>query len=161
MQLNRRPTASIFAASALALFATAADADPPVAHYCEIAMDFSVNGQHIAAPSALVAFGEEAEVTIGNPDEHAWRFHILADAPTVVHRANVIPVSIGLDEIAQGNAYPRASPELKAVPGQRAQIDTIFGDGDGRHAHIAVVANLRSDADVEAMRSGADAEQPN
>ena len=139
---------------ALAFAAAAARADPPPLHYCEVAIDFSIDGKRIAAPSALVAFGEEAEIMIGNPDEHAWRFRILADAPAVVHRANVIPVSIALDEIAQGTAYTRASPDLKAVPGQRADIETIFGDGDGRHAHLAVVANPRSDAEVEAIRSG-------
>ena len=138
---------------ALALVATSARADPPPMHYCEVAIDFSIDGKDIAAPSALVAFGEEAEVTIGNPDEHAWRFRIRADAPAVVRRVSVLPVSIALDEIAQGTAYPRASPELRAVPGQRADIETIFGDGDGRRVHFAVVANPRSDADVEALRS--------
>jgi hypothetical protein len=67
----------------------------------------------------------------------------------------VIPVSIVLDEIAKGNAYPKASPTLKAVPGQRADIEAIFGNGDGRRAHLAVVANPRSDAEVEAIQQGA------
>ena len=139
---------------ALALAATSASADPPPLHYCEVAIDFSIDGKPIAAPSALVAFGEEAEVTIGDPADHAWRFRILADAPAVVHRVTVIPVSIALDEIAQGAAYQKASPQLKAVPGQRADIEAIFGAGDGRRAHLAVVANPRSDADVEAQRDG-------
>jgi hypothetical protein len=132
----------------LALGAPHVRADPLPAQYCEIAIDFSLDGKHVAAPSAIVAFGEEAEVTIGNPDEHAWRFRILADAPAVVHRVNVIPVSIALDEIAKGDAYNKASPQLKAVPGQRADIETIFGNGDGRHAHLTVVANPRSTADA-------------
>ncbi|HET7923780.1 MAG TPA: hypothetical protein VFL30_02725, partial [Rhodanobacteraceae bacterium] len=68
---------------ALAFAVTGAHADPPPAHYCEVAIDFSIDGKHIAAPSALVAFGEEAEVTLGEPAEHAWRFRILASAPTV------------------------------------------------------------------------------
>lgn len=151
-----RHAASLLVTSALALFAIALHADPPLVNYCEIAIDFSINGKHIAAPSTIVEFGREAEIVIGEPDEHAWRFRILADAPTVVHRANVIPVSIELEEIAEGNTYPRASPALKAVPGQRADIETIFGDGDGRHAHLVVVANLRSDAEVEALRHGAE-----
>jgi hypothetical protein len=147
--------------AALALGAGAVRADPPPAHYCEVAIDFSLDGKRIAAPSALVAFGEEAEVTIGNPDEHAWRFRILAGEPAVVRRVAAIPVSIALDEIAQGTAYPRASPRLEAVPGQNAEIETIFGDGDGRHAHLAVVANPRSDADVEAMRARASEHEAN
>jgi hypothetical protein len=148
-------SAHAFLAGALAVFATSLHADPPATGYCEVAMDFSLDGKRIAAPNALVAFGQEAEVTIGNPDEHAWRFRILVDAPTVVRRVNVIPVSIALDEIAKGDAYPKASPELKAVPGQRVDIETIFANGDGRHAHLAVVVTPRSDADVEALRENA------
>jgi hypothetical protein len=151
MLIHERLRAPLLAA--LALVAISARADPPQLHYCEVAIDFSIDGKQIAAPSALVAFGEEAEVVIGNPDEHAGRFRIRADAPAVVHRVTVLPVSIGLDEIAQGTAYPRASPELRAVPGQRADIETIFGDGDGRRAHLTVVANPRSDAEVEALRN--------
>ena len=142
-------------AATLAIFAYTADADPPSAHYCEIAIDFSIDGKPIAAPNTIVAFGQEAEVTIGNPDDHAWRFRILVDEPAVVRRVNVIPVGIALDEIANGDAYPKASPQLKAVPGQRADIETIFGDGDGRHAHLAVVVMPRTDADIEALRANA------
>jgi hypothetical protein len=161
MHTERRRPAPLIIASALAIFATSLHADPPPAHYCEIAMDFSIDGKRIAAPSAIVAFGEEGEVMIGDPAEHAWRLRILADAPTVVHRANVIPVSIVLDEIAKGNAFERASPQVKAVPGQRADIETIFGGGDGRHVHIMLVANPRSDAEVEAMRSASPDNPPN
>ena len=153
--------APILVASTLAIFATTVYADPPSAQYCEVAIDFSIDGKHIAAPSAIVAFGEEAEVMIGNPDEHAWRFRILVDAPAVVRRVNVIPVSIALDEIAKGEAYAKASPALKAVPGQRADIETIFGNGDGRHAHLAVVASPRSDAEIDAMRNATVGEESN
>jgi hypothetical protein len=153
--------APILVASMLAIFATTVHADPPSAQYCEVAIDFSIDGKHIAAPSAIVAFGEEAEVMIGNPDEHAWRFRILVDAPAVVRRVNVIPVSIALDEIAKGEAYAKASPALKAVPGQRADIETIFGNGDGRHAHLAVVASPRSDAEIDAMRNATVGEESN
>lgn len=161
MQINARSSARMLLASAFAIFATSLQADPPPLHYCEVAIDFSVNGKRVATPTAIVAFGEEAEVMIGNPHEHAWRFRILADAPAVVRRANVIPVSIALDEIAEGKAYSRASPELKAVPGQRVDIDTIFGDGDGRRAHLAVVANPRSDAEIDALRNAAVDEESN
>lgn len=137
----------------IATIATGAGAQS--AHYCEIAMDFSVNGKPVAAPSAIVEFGKDAEITIGNQDEHAWRFHIVADEPAIVHRVNVIPVSVDLYEIAEGKPYLRASPHFNATPGQRADIDTIFAEGDGRKAHIALVANLRSDADVEALTNDA------
>ena len=154
MPIDRRCHAPILVAGALTVFASAVRADPPPAHYCEVAIDFSIGGKHIAAPSAIVAFGEEAEVTIGNPDEHAWRFRIRVDEPAIVRRVNVMPVSIALDEIAKGEAYAKASPELRAVPGQRADIETIFGNGDGRHAHLTVVATPRSDAEVDALRNG-------
>jgi hypothetical protein len=142
-------------AGVLVVLAPAARADPPSLHYCEISIDFSLNGKRVGAPSAIVEFGQEAEVTIGDPDGHAWRFRILADAPALDHRVTVIPVGIALDEIVKGDAYTKASPQLKAVPGQRADIETIFGNGDGRHAHLAVVANPRSDADIEALRANA------
>lgn len=161
MLIDRRFRAPILAASALAIFAATAHADPPPAQYCEVAIDFSIDGKRIATPSAIVAFGEEAEVMVGNPDEHAWRFRILVDPPAVVRRVNVIPVSIALDEIAKGEAYTKASPDLRAVPGQRADIETIFGNGDGRHAHLAVVANPRSEAEVEALRDSEGVGRPN
>ena len=139
----------------LAGFATVAVADEASVRYCEVAMEFSLNGKTVAAPSAIVEFGKEAEVTIGNPDEHAWQFRIFVDEPTIVHRANVIPVSVELYEIGEGKSYLRSSPHFNAVPGRRADIDTIFADGDGRRAHIALVANPRSGAEVEALRNAA------
>ncbi|HVV98374.1 MAG TPA: hypothetical protein VHC92_14625 [Rhodanobacteraceae bacterium] len=145
---------------AFAASARAASVDTP---YCEVAMEFSIDGKAVAAPSLIVRFGEPADVTIGDPAGHAWRFRILADAPTVVRRANVIPVSVELDEIAEGNAYLRASPHLGAVPGQRADLETIFGNGDGRKARITLVATPRAEAEVEATKADAaepPAEQP-
>jgi hypothetical protein len=161
VSLVRRHSVPLLLASALAIFASPLHADPPTVRYCEIAIDFSIGGKRVASPSAIVEFGQEAEVTIGNPDEHAWRFRILADAPAVVHRVNVIPISIALDEVAEGRSYPRASPELRAVPGQRADIESIFGDGDGRRAHLAVVANPRSDAEIDALRNAAGEQESN
>ncbi|HVT31710.1 MAG TPA: hypothetical protein VHE32_03635 [Rhodanobacteraceae bacterium] len=156
-----------FAASsilaALVSFAAAAHAQPAGSTYCEVAMEFSIDGREIAAPTLLVRFGEPGDVTIGDPAGHAWRFRVLADAPTVVRRANVIPVSVDLDEIAEGDAYLRASPRLGAVPGQRAEIETLFGNGDGRKARITLVATPRSEAEVEAMKADAtkaDAAEP-
>jgi hypothetical protein len=68
----------------------------------------------------------------------------------------VIPVDVELYEIAEGREFMRASPHLKLVPGQRAEVDTIFGNGDGRKAHVAIVANPRTEADVEAIRQRAE-----
>jgi hypothetical protein len=140
-------------AAALVSLASAAHAQPADIPYCEVAMEFSLDGKAVAAPSVLVRFGEPADVTIGNPAEHAWHFRVLADAPAVVRRANVIPVGVELYEVAEGREYARLTPQMKLVPGQRAEIDTIFGNGDGRKAHIAIVANPRTEADVEAIRS--------
>jgi hypothetical protein len=154
--IRRRGTSSFLAV--LAVLATAAHAAPADTPYCEVAMEFSIDGKAVAAPSLIVRFDEQADVTIGDPAGHAWRFRILADAPTVVRRANVIPVSVELDEIAEGNAYLRASPHLGAVPGQRADLETIFGNGDGRKARITLVATPRSEAEVEATK--ADAPEP-
>jgi hypothetical protein len=151
--VHHRP--SIFLAGLFAL-ATLARADAPAAaRYCEVAMELSIDGRRIAAPSAIVEFGKEAEITIGDEAAHAWRFRILADEPTVVRRASVIPVSVGLYEVAEGREYLRASPDVKLAPGQRADVETIFPDGDGRSAHIAMVANPRSDAEIEALRADA------
>jgi hypothetical protein len=150
--IGRRPFAP-FVLAALASFAGGAHAQPANEPYCEIAMEFSIDGKAIAAPSLVVRFGEAADVTIGDPSGHAWRFHVLADAPTIVHRANAIPVSVELDEIAEGRTFVRASPHFGAVPGQRAEIETIFGNGDGRKAQIALVATPRSEAEVESMKA--------
>jgi hypothetical protein len=155
--IGRHVVPFVLAALVGSAAAHAAPADTP---YCEVAMEFSVDGKSVAAPSLVVRFGEPADVTIGDPAGHAWRFHVLADAPTIVHRANVIPVSVELDEIADGNAYRRASPHLGAVPGQRADLETIFGDGDGRKARITLVATPRSEAEVEAMKADATEPEP-
>jgi len=143
---------SLVLATALATLAAAAQAQPVETPYCEVAMEFSLDGRQVAAPNLLVRFGESADVTIGDPAAHAWHFRVLAEAPAVVRRANVIPVEVELYEIAEGREFARASPHLKLVPGQRADIDTIFGDGDGRKAHVAIVANPRTEADIEAIR---------
>ncbi|MET0231901.1 MAG: hypothetical protein ABW186_13290, partial [Rhodanobacteraceae bacterium] len=147
----RRYAVSILAAALS--FASAAHAQPAETPYCEVAMEFSLDGKQVAAPSVLVRFGEAADVTIGDPAEHAWHFRVLADAPAVVRRANVIPVGVELYEIAEGREFRRLSPQLKLVPGQRADIDTMFGNGDGRKAHVAIVANPRTEADVEAVKA--------
>jgi len=141
-----------FLAAALASLMSVAHAQPIETPYCEVAMEFSLDGRQVAAPSVLVRFGEAADVTIGDPSEHAWHFRVLADTPSLVRRANVIPVGVELYEIAEGREFQRLSPQMKLVPGQRAEIDTIFGNGDGRRAHVAIVANPRTEADVEAMR---------
>ncbi len=144
-----------FLAAALASLTAVADAQPVETPYCEVAMEFSLDGRQVAAPSVLVRFGEAADVTIGDPSGHAWHFRVLADTPALVRRANVIPVGVELYEIAEGREFRRLSPQMKLLPGQRAQIDTIFGNGDGRKAHIAIVANPRTEADVEAIRQTA------
>jgi hypothetical protein len=151
-----RRHAAPFLAAALATLAAAAHAQPPETPYCEVVMQFSIDGKQVAAPSVLVRFGEAADVTIGDPAEHAWHFRVLADAPTVVRRANVIPVGLELYEVAKGEEYSRLSPQMKLVPGRRADIDTVFGNGDGRKAHVAIVANPRTEADVEALRQNTD-----
>jgi hypothetical protein len=141
---------------AAAFAAAAVHAQPVDTPYCEVAMEFSLDGKQVAAPSVLVRFGEPADVTVGDPSGHAWHFRVLADAPAVVHRANVIPVGLDLYEVAKGQEYSRLSPQMKLVPGQRADIDTVFGNGDGRKAHVAIVANPRTEADVEALRQRAE-----
>lgn len=143
--------------AAIASFSINATADPPSAHHCEIAIDFSVNGRAIAAPSALVEFGKEAEITLSRDDGiSGWRFAIVADEPTVIHRVNVIPISIDVYELVNGESVLRATPHFAVAPGQRADLDTTFGEDDGRSAHIALVANLRSDGDVEALEQDGD-----
>jgi hypothetical protein len=118
-------------------------------------MEFSLDGKAVAAPTLLMRFGEPGDVTLGDPASHAWRFHVLADAPTVVRRARVIPVSVELEEIAEGKAYLRASPHFGAGPGQRAELETVFGNGDGRKARITLLATPRSDAEAEEMKADA------
>ena len=134
---------------------TSAYAQSPETPYCEVAMEFSLDGKPVGSPSVLVRYGEPADVTIGDPDGHAWHFRVLADAPAVVHRASVIPVGLELYEVAKGEEYARLTPQLKLVPGQRADIDTVFANGDGRKAHVAIVANPRTEAEVETLRQNA------
>ncbi len=125
--------------------------------YCEIAFEFSVEGKLLAAPSTLVAFGQPADIVIDKPDlTGSWQFHIVADAPTLIHRVTTIPIEIEISEITAGQTYLRAAPHIGAVPGQRADLQMIFGDDDGRSARIGLVANPRSDADVEASRANTD-----
>jgi hypothetical protein len=136
---------------------SATNADP-AAHYCEIAMDFSVNGRPIAAPSTIVEFGKEAEITLSRDGMTGWQFRILADEAAVVRRATAIPIDIAIYELVNGEPVLRATPHLRIVLGQRVDLDTTFGEDDGRKAHIALVANLRSDAEVGAPSGSADNE---
>lgn len=143
----RRPLLAFAAAIASV---AAAQTNAPTARYCEVAMDFSLNGRAVAAPSAIVEFGQQADVTVGD-EMHGWRFSIVADEPRIVHRATVIPIEIGLYELVNGDAVLRSSPHFAVAPGQRADLETIFQD-DSRKAHIGLIANLRSDEDVEALK---------
>ena len=125
--------------------------------YCQIAMEFSVNGRPVAAPATVVEFGKEAEMTLSRDDGMSgWQFRIVADEPTIVHRVNVIPINMDLFELVNGQAVLRASPHFAVAPGQRADLDTQFGEDDGRKAHIALVANLRADAGAETPSGDAD-----
>jgi hypothetical protein len=142
----------------LIVVAGIANADPPT-RYCQIAMDFSVNGRPVAAPSTIVEFGREAEITLSRDDGMTgWQFRIVADEPTIVHRVNVIPVRMDLFELINGQAVLRATPHFAVAPGQRADLDTQFGEDDGRKAHIGLVANLRADAGAETPSSDANDE---
>lgn len=127
------------------------------ARYCEVAFEFSVEGKLLGAPSAVVEFGQPADIVIDKPDlTGAWQFHIFADAPTLIHRVTTIPIEIEISEITAGQTVLRAAPHFGAVPGQRADLQMIFGDDDGRSARIGLVANPRSDADVEGSTASAD-----
>jgi hypothetical protein len=137
-----------------------ANADPPSPHYCEVAIELSLNGRSVAvAPGTIVEFGKESEITLSRDGMTGWQFRILADEPTVVRRATAVPVEIAIYELVNGEPVLRAAPHLRIALGQRADLDTTFGEDDGRKAHIALVANLRSDADVEAQMESAK-EQP-
>ncbi len=72
---------------------------------------------------------------------------------------NVIPISMDVFELINGEAVLRASPHFAVAPGQRADLDTEFGEDDGRKAHIGLVANLRADADPE-LHSGDATNEP-
>ena len=123
-------------------------------------MELSVNGHPISSPIAIVEFGKEAEITMSHDDGvTGWQFRIIADELTTIRRMNVIPISVDLFELANGQRVLRASPHFNVAPGQRADLETIFADEDGRKAHIVLVANLRSQADVDAMPAYTDGEQ--
>lgn len=143
-------------ALALTLATSTALADPPPFHYCDIAIDFAVNGRTIAAPRVIAELGQPADITLGD-EMHGWRFSIVADEPKTIHRVTAIPIDIGVYELVNGQSILRASPHFGVAPGQRADFDTIFAD-DGRKAHIALVANPRSDADVQAMKAESDSD---
>ena len=142
---------------AVALFAATTSIAQDVPRYCEVALEFSLDGRTIGTPSALVEFGQQADVTIGD-EMHGWHFSIVADEPKIVRRVNAIPIEIDLYEVLRGEQILRASPHFAVAPGQRADLDTIFAS-DGREAHVGLVANLKSDVDVQAMRhdGGSDA----
>lgn len=136
-----------------------AHSDQP--RYCEVALEFSVEGKLLGAPSTLVEFGQPADVVIDKPDlTGAWQFHIVADAPTLVHRVTTIPIEIEISEITAGQTVLRAAPHIGAVPGQRADLQMIFGDDDGRSARIGLVANPRSDADAQTLIDSAQSAAP-
>src|SRR5690349_9304449 len=78
-------------------------ASAQTARYCEVAFEFSVEGKLLAAPNTLVEFGQPADVVIDKPDlTGSWQFHIVADAPTLLHRVITIPIEIEISEITAG-----------------------------------------------------------
>jgi hypothetical protein len=144
-----------FGISLLALAATAGAQQP---RYCEVAFTVAINGKPVAAPSLVVEYGTPADVTIEKPDRTgSWQFHVTVDPPTMIRRATTIPVDIAITELTAGESYLRAEPQIGTVPGQRATIETIFGNDDGRKATIQLVATPRSDAEVEAIKQAASA----
>lgn len=129
--------------------------------YCEVAFEFSVEGKPLAAPSTVVEFGQPADIVIDKPDlTGAWQFHIVVDAPTLIHRVTTIPIEIEISEITAGQTVLRAAPHFGAVPGQRADLQMIFGDDDGRSARIALVANPRSDVEAQVLIDSAKSAAP-
>ena len=145
---RRRGSAAILGLAAACTVATSIAQEAP--RYCEVALTFSLEGHEIASPTALVEFGQPADITVGDAT-HGWHFSIAADAPKTIHRVNTIPIEIDLYEVLRGQQVLRASPHLGVAPGQRADVDTIFAD-DGRSAHIGLVANVRSEAEIEAIK---------
>jgi hypothetical protein len=132
----------------------AQDAPATDARYCEVTIDFSVNGHPVAAPNTIVEFGKEAEVTIRDANGvHGWQIAFVVDAPTLARRAMVMPSRFALSEMAKDQAFLRAEPHLNLVPGQRATLDMAFDDG--RKASFAVLAEIRSAAEVDARLEAA------
>jgi hypothetical protein len=148
-------------AAALLVGGFIARASAQDAHYCEIALDFSVEGKPVAAQSTLIEFGQPADITIDKADmTGSWQLHIVVDPPALIRRVTAIPIDIEIYEITAGQSYLRAAPHINAAPGQHADLQMIFGDDDGRRARIGLVANLRSDADAQALMDRARSDNP-
>jgi hypothetical protein len=141
----------------LAAFVTAVNptfAQDADARYCEVTIDFKVNGHAVASPNTIVEFGKEAEVTIRDANGvHGWQIAFVVDEQSLVRRAVVMPTRIQLFELANDQSFLRAEPHLNLVPGQRANLEMAFDDG--RKASLSVLAEMRTAAEVKASLEAA------
>jgi len=153
--MSMRPKQLLRPLLSLAAFVSAANPafaqQEPVVdeHYCEVTIDFKVNGHAIASPNTIVEFGKEAEVTIRDANGiHGWQIAFVVDEQSLVRRAMVMPMRVQLLELANDKSFLRAEPHLNLVPGQRANLEIAFDDG--RKASLSVLAEIRSAAEVKA-----------
>jgi len=141
----------LFVALAATLSASAAAAEPTQAHYCEVNMDLAINGHTVISPSAIVEFGKEAEFTIRDADGvHGWQIKLVVDEPSVKRRVLVMPSSMQLFELAGDQSILQAEPHLSTAPGQHADLQMTLADDSGRRATLGFIAEIRSDAEVQA-----------
>lgn len=135
----------------VSLPAIAQDPNAASAHYCEIAIDLTIDGHPVASPSAIVEFGKQAEFTLRDVDGvHGWQLNIVVDEPAVVRRVLAMPTRMQLFELDGDQSFLRAEPHVAAVPGQRANLDVMLSGTDDRRANLALTAELRTDAEVKA-----------
>ena len=127
------------------------DSSSAPAHYCEVAMDLTVDGHPIASPSTIVEIGKEAEMTFeGRGGANSGLLRFVIDEPTVVRRATVIPTEMQLFQLTGDDPVLRATPHIALQPGQRADLQMMLDGMEGHRATLGVTAQMRSEAEVKA-----------
>jgi len=140
-----------FSMAAIVLFAPSPSClagEGKAPRYYSAQFDFEVDGAPIASPSALVEFGQEAEISVGSKDGlHGWALKFTVDDPFVAAGgATAVQARIRLLETEGGQQRLLAEPQVALQVGERGEME--FPLDRGRRAKLGLRIQVQSDTDL-------------
>jgi len=116
--------------------------------YYSAQFDFEVDGAPIASPSALVEFGQEAEISVGSKDGlHGWALKFTVDAPLfTADGTTAVQARIRLFETEGGRQQLRAEPQMALQVGERGEME--FPLDHSRRAKLGLKIRVKSNTDL-------------